>query len=126
MVPMKDLDDLRRKFDRELKTGLLGMLLLKVIDRSEEPLYGYRIIKEVDRMSNGDFLLPEGTVYPILNSLESSGLLESKWGKGKEGPRRKYYSITEKGRQALSGIIAEWRSVSATIEKMIGDEGVSE
>jgi len=114
----------RKKFNRELRTGLLGMLLLNIIHRSKEPLYGYRIIKEMESLSGGDFQLPEGTVYPILNSLETRGLLASSWGKGKEGPRRKYYSITEEGCTSLREILGDWSSVSSTIDRMIGDKEV--
>jgi len=126
MVSTKGIDDFRRKFDRELKTGLLGMLLLDVIAGSTEPLYGYRIIKEIERLSDGCFQLPEGTVYPILNSLESRGLLKSRWGKGKEGPRRKYYRITEAGRVSLREMLQDWKLVSSTIEKMLGRGGRNE
>lgn len=114
----------RKKFNRELRTGLLGMLLLNIIHRSKEPLYGYRIIKEMESLSGGNFQLPEGTVYPILNSLESRGLLASSWGKGKDGPRRKYYTITEDGRISLQEILGDWRSVSRTIERMIENKEV--
>jgi len=123
---MKETEDFRKKFDRELKSGLLGMLLLNVIARSKVPIYGYRIIKEVESLSNGDFVLPEGTVYPILNSMETRGLLESKWGEGSEGPRRKYYTITTLGRSSLRKIVSDWRSVSATINRILGKEEVYE
>jgi DNA-binding PadR family transcriptional regulator len=119
---MEAKDEFRKKFNKELKTGLLGMVLLDVISRSTDPLYGYRIIKEIGQLSKGGFTLPEGTVYPILNSLESRGLLESRWGKGREGPRRKYYSITPTGRSFLKDIITDWRSVSSTVEDIIGKE----
>jgi len=116
--------EFRKKFNRELKTGLLGMVLLDVMNRSPEPLYGYRIIKEIEKLSDGGFVLPEGTVYPILNSLESRGLLKSEWGKGSEGPRRKYYSMTRTGKKLLSEMLSDWRNVSRTIEKMVGKEEV--
>ena len=123
---MGDKEEFRKKFNKELKTGLLGMLLLNVIARSGKPLYGYRIIKEIEKLSMGDFHLPEGTVYPLLNSLESKGLLESRWGKGKEGPRRKYYTITGAGSVSLEEILQDWRSVSRTIDVILLEEGVKE
>lgn len=116
---MSQTGEFRRKFNKELKSGLLGMLLLNTISRSNEPLYGYRIIKKMEEHSAGELILPEGTVYPILNSLESKGLLRSNWGKGKEGPRRKYYRITNQGSTLLSEILEDWISVSNTIDKMI-------
>jgi DNA-binding PadR family transcriptional regulator len=121
---MTDSNDFRRKFNKELKTGLLGMLLLNTIARSNEPLYGYGIIKKMEELSGGDLILPEGTVYPILNSLESKGLLKSSWGKGKEGPRRKYYTITKEGRRSLKEILEDWITVSETINNMIGEKEV--
>ncbi|MFW3145657.1 MAG: PadR family transcriptional regulator [Thermoplasmatota archaeon] len=116
------VEDYRKKFNKELKTGLLGMVLLHIIAFSDKSLYGYWIIKEIERRSQGEFLLPEGTVYPILNSLESRGFLESYWGRGREGPRRKYYRATEAGRSYLKVIISDWKFVSRTVDEIIDIE----
>ena len=121
---MSNIEESRKKFNKELRTGLLGMLLLFIINKSEEPLYGYKIIREIEIFSKGEFKLPEGTVYPILKSLETRGFLKSSWGKGKDGPRRRYYSITSDGRILLSEIIGDWKSVNKTMGNIIHDSEV--
>ncbi|MGA1866144.1 MAG: PadR family transcriptional regulator [Thermoplasmatota archaeon] len=115
-------DELRRKFNKELKSGLLWMLILYIIASSKRPLYGYGIIKEIERRSRGKFILFEGTVYPILNSLEDRNLLKSHWGRGKDGPRRKYYTATEAGSTYLEEILSDWRSVLKMVEDILDEE----
>lgn len=114
-------DELRRKFNKELKSGLLWMLILYIIASSKRPLYGYGIIKEIENRSRGEFILFEGTVYPILNSLEERNLLKSHWGRGKDGPRRKYYTVTEAGSTYLEEILYDWRSVLKMVEDILDE-----
>ncbi len=106
----KRIDDFRKKFNKELKTGLLSMLVLLTIDRDGGPCYGYRIIKILERTSDGRLRFPEGTIYPILSSLSAKELLESYWGDPQGGPRRKYYRLTQDGREALALCLEDWLS----------------
>ena len=108
------VSEFQRKFDKEVKTGLISMLVLLTIARDDEPSYGYRIIKTIQALSDGQFQFPEGTIYPILASLSGKGLLESYWGDAKEGPRRKYYKLTREGRKALKASLAQWGEVVRT------------
>ena len=106
--------DFQRKFDKELKTGLISLLVLLAISRNSEPSYGYHIIKLLETLSNGRFKFPEGTIYPILSSLQSKGLLTSYWGDAPEGPRRKYYKLTADGSKALNMCLTDWENVVDT------------
>ena len=77
------------KISKELAKGSTGLLVLSVISKTD--MYGYQIIKTLEVMSENVFSLNEGTLYPILHSLEKEGSLESYWCEA-EGRKRKYYN----------------------------------
>lgn len=107
----------REKLDRELKSGVVSLVLLLVIDRTG-PDYGYRILKNVQEWSGGHLAFKEGTAYPLLQSLERSGMLTSFWGDGAGGPPRKYYQTTALGREALEAALDDWASLTASVDEV--------
>ena len=68
-------DSHSKKFSKDLNGGLVSLVLLAVLDRSPEDLYGYDIVKRLQRANEGELLFKEGTVYPVLRALSASGLL---------------------------------------------------
>ena len=70
--------------------------------------YGYEINKNIENCSGGEFVLKEATLYTAFRRLEDSGYITSYWGDEAVGARRKYYRITEKGREAYRQARAEW------------------
>jgi DNA-binding PadR family transcriptional regulator len=100
-------------YGRELLKGSTESLLLCMI--SNQKMYGYQIIKELERRSQGYFLFKEGTLYPALHRLEKSGLLESTWQKLPNGQERKYYQLTEKGHRALDERMETWKDFSFAV-----------
>lgn len=108
----------REKTDRELRTGVVGLVLLLAVDRTG-PDYGYRILRNVAAWSQGGLALKEGTAYPILQNLERAGLLTSTWGEGEGGPRRKYYQTTNAGRAALAAALDDWRALTASVDTVL-------
>lgn len=70
--------------------------------------YGYEINKTIENCSGGEFVLKEATLYTAFRRLEDSGYITSYWGDEAVGARRKYYRITEKGREAYWQARAEW------------------
>lgn len=84
------------RFSQQLKKGVLEMLVLELI--CTQPTYGYELLTSLKEISNGRFVLKEGTLYPILYRLEDEGLITSKWsqGTGRISPK-KMYEATEKG-----------------------------
>ncbi len=92
---------------RELMKGSVASLLLCLI--AYQPMYGYQIIKEMERRSQGYFKFKEGTLYPALHRLEKAGLLLSKWQTLSSGQQRKYYYITGKGSRVLVEKRNEWQ-----------------
>jgi PadR family transcriptional regulator, regulatory protein PadR len=98
-----------RKFQKELNGGTVALVLLAILGSSGEALYGYQIAKRLEGAADGGLPVKQGTLYPVLRSLEEQGLLESRVEPSVAGPPRKYYSITAEGRQALQ----DWKTVWA-------------
>ena len=98
---------MKQKYEQQMKKGVLEMLVLRLLFEREK--YGYQLICELREKSDDLFLLKEGTLYPILYRMEDDGLVVSKWSepKGKE-VSRKYYSITEEGRETLEQLQILW------------------
>ena len=109
------------RYEQQMKKGVLEMLVLKQLEKEER--YGYQLISQLRDKSGGMFSLKEGTLYPILYRLEDDGLLVSRWSqpKGKE-VSRKYYVITEEGKEGLKELTALWQSFSGQVSKMM-EEG---
>ena len=74
---------------RDLVKGSTDSLVLYLI--SEKPMYGYQIIKELEKKSQGYFKFKEGTLYPALHRLEEADLIRGKWELLTDGRQRKYY-----------------------------------
>ena len=92
--------------DTELIKGTLSLLILSLLKR--KAMYGYEIVSTVREDTNGAFEWKEGSLYPALHRLESSGLIRSRW-EGKPGSRRrKYYHLTPAGRAALDEKTRSW------------------
>ncbi|MBI5037928.1 MAG: helix-turn-helix transcriptional regulator [Candidatus Kerfeldbacteria bacterium] len=104
------------KINKELLKGSLEILLLSVL--KQKSLYGYLIVKELKSRSDEVFSLGEGTLYPLLHKLEIEGLLES-WWQEVDGRRRKYYSLTNKGKKVLAEKAAEWQAFAEAVKKVM-------
>lgn len=105
--------------NNELLKGSTVTLILKLIDK--KPMYGYEMIKEMEEKSKGVFTLKEGTLYPILHTLEEKGLVEAYWDEGCGKRKRKYYKITEEGRLSLKEKKEEWTTFRLAVDKMLGE-----
>lgn len=116
---MGDIEQYLKKLDRELRSGLLSLVILLGIKQDPEARYGYQIIERLKRRSNGSLVMPEGTVYPILHSLEGYGLVTGEWKESKNGPPRKYYRITPEGEEALKGALPLWQNLVRSSEAVI-------
>ena len=81
-----------------MHAGITALILLAVLDKSEEPMYGYQIAKVLGEELN-ESSVKQGVLYPALRSLEGSGLLSSLVEPSVSGPPRRYYQITPEGRE---------------------------
>ena len=102
---------------RGMRKGSTTVLILSLV--AERPMYGYQIAKELERRSDGYFDFKEGTLYPALHRMEKKGLLRGEWQVVAEGPSRKYYHITDKGKRALVDVAVEWTTFSRKILAML-------
>jgi len=103
--------------NKELLKGSTVILILKLINK--KPMYGYEMIKEMEEKSNGVFTLKEGTLYPILHTLEAKGLVEAYWGEGSGNRPRKYYRIMEEGRTSLKEKEEEWTTFRSAVDNIL-------
>ncbi len=106
-----------------INKGLLGgstpLLLLSLLE--DQDRYGYEIIKTLEERSDQTFSFKEGTLYPVLHKLENDGHVRS-YHKEKEGRKRRYYAITERGKKQLVEEKAQWEQFSFAVKKVIGGE----
>lgn len=105
---MTELGPTTRKFQKELNAGTSSLVLLSVLNRSRKPMYGYQIAKLLADSGSEQPMMKQGTLYPVLRSLEASGLLSSSVEPSVSGPPRRYYKITDEGREALKEWIKIW------------------
>lgn len=84
-------------------------IILAILSRGED--YGYSIIQKVKDNSGGSLEWTDGMIYPVLQRMEMDELIVSKWKMSGENRPRRYYTITEKGREELSSELVGWRSV---------------
>jgi PadR family transcriptional regulator, regulatory protein PadR len=101
------------RYGRELLKGSTDHLLLSLIGQG--PTYGYQLIKEIGKRSEGYFEFKEGTLYTALHRLEKEGLIEGKWERTSSGQERRYYYLTKRGLSVLTEKRDEWRGFSAAV-----------
>jgi PadR family transcriptional regulator PadR len=103
------------RWEAQLRKGALEMAALASLWHGR--LYGLEIIRFLETHSR--LMLAEGTIYPILNRLKADGLLTSEWVEAEAGHPRKYYSLTEAGRQRLREMAEAWGSFAAGLSRLL-------
>jgi DNA-binding PadR family transcriptional regulator len=103
--------------------GHLDGMLLAVLEAG--PLHGYAIVEELARRSQGEFELPEGTVYPALHRLEAAGLLSSRW-EVVSGRRRRVYALSRSGAEAVRERVASWRAFRSAVDAVFAPAATGE
>lgn len=94
------------------ETIILGIL-------NEKDDYGYEISKAIADRSDNSIEVKDATIYTAFRRMEETGLIESYWGDGEFGARRKYYSITEKGRKVYLQKVDEWKETARVLNNLI-------
>lgn len=90
--------------------GAGPVAVLKLLSKGE--MYGYELVQALSRSSNGVLGMQQSTLYPLLYNLEAKGLVEADWREMESGRRRKYYSLTAKGRMQLAVHIEQWQALA--------------
>jgi PadR family transcriptional regulator PadR len=114
------------RWEVQLRKGALEMAALASLWHSR--LYGLEIIRFLENHSQ--LVLAEGTIYPILNRLKAEGMLTSEWVEAEAGHPRKYYSLTEAGRQRLRIMAEAWigfaGGLSRLLEPVLGRQEITQ
>lgn len=111
------------KVNKELLKGSTHMLVLSLLENQN--MYGYQMIKALNHMSKNIFDFQEGTLYPILHTLESKNYITSYWD-GTTGKKRKYYSISKEGKKHLQTKKEEWNNFSTGINLILKGDALYE
>jgi PadR family transcriptional regulator PadR len=106
---MTSIDD---KFT-PLRKGMLELAVLTVI--SADKVYVADILK---KLASTDFATGEGTLYPLLSRLRREQLVDYEWAESEAGPPRKYYRLTDAGKEQLTQLKAYWHELNETIAKL--------
>jgi PadR family transcriptional regulator PadR len=101
---------------RELLKGSMPTLVLSVLSRA--PMHGYQMVKELQHLSTGVLTFKEGTLYPILHTMEGDGLITAHW-ESDGGRERKVYHLTDQGRGELRRRVAEWTEFRSAIDTVL-------
>lgn len=101
----------------QMRKGVLEMCILAII--GQEEVYPSDIIK---RLKDNDLIVVEGTLYPLLTRLKNDGLLDYSWRESNAGPPRKYFKITELGKQFLEGLTVGWQQLVHSVAQTLGQE----
>jgi PadR family transcriptional regulator PadR len=129
LLPAKELavlartDEETRKFQKELNSGTTALVLLGVLGQASRPMYGYQIAKLIEANAGGVPIMRQGALYPVLRSLEGSGLLESEVEPSVSGPPRRYYRITESGQETLRRWREIWHQTTALVDSVMQGGG---
>lgn len=97
----------------QMRKGVLEYCILCILSRKEA--YASSILEE---LKTANMLVVEGTLYPLLIRQKNQGLLSYRWEESPQGPPRKYYVITDKGRAQLTEMDAAWQEMVQSIETL--------
>lgn len=97
----------------QMRKGLLEYCILSIL--AQKDAYASSIIEE---MKAANMIVVEGTLYPLLIRLKNQGMLSYRWEESPQGPPRKYYEITSKGKMQLEEMSAAWDEIVETIQTL--------
>ena len=97
----------------QLRKGVLELCILSIL--AKERKYASEIISH---LKDAKLIIVEGTLYPLLTRLRSAGYLAYEWEESKNGPPRKYYSITTQGKDFLSELSGSWNELKDAVEQL--------
>lgn len=117
MAPQTGRDDERKSIERELKRGSLELIVLHLLSPGEA--YGYEIVSKLTAETNGALEVTDGTLYPVLYRLERAGFVSVRWETPERGVPRKYYALTDSGREELQRLTNEWTTFANAMAALL-------
>lgn len=101
----------------QLRRGVLEHCVLALL--AEEERYGYDLVSE---LSEAGLLASEGTIYPLLSRLRKDGAVRTSWQESPSGPPRRYYSLTDQGKDALADFTRSWTDFKNSVDQILGKD----
>lgn len=105
------------RINKELMKGSTAILVLSLLRDCD--MYGYQMLQELKKRSGDAFDLKEGTLYPVLHGLENALAVHAYWQES-SGRKRKYYRLSQKGKQLLEEKREEWNAYAKAVNQVIG------
>ncbi len=99
--------------------GTLEMLILRSLERSNDPLHGYGIAATIQQLSNDVLQVEEGSLYPALQRLMVKGWIKGEWGLSELNRRARFYQLTPAGRKQLAREVADFERVMGAILRIL-------
>src|SRR4030065_74233 len=106
------------KFESQLLKGVARVVVLEIL--SGDQMYGYELSQAIEQRSEEILTLGKGTLYPLLYNLEAKRLVRARLEKTKTGRKRRYYSITGKGKEFLSKQTEQLRQLHTGLDFVFG------
>lgn len=99
--------------DTQLKKGVLDLCVLSILEKKDH--YGYELVQKISK----DIQITEGTLYPILRRLKKEELVQTYLKESSEGPSRKYYSLTIRGKQKIKQMKKDWEEFAQKVNRIL-------
>ncbi len=101
--------------------GHTDTIILALLNTGDS--YGYKINKSISDLTSGQYELKEATLYTAFKRLEESGCISSYWGDEGSGARRRYYTITNRGKNVYKELLNDWEKTKSIIDRLVYTEG---
>ena len=106
------------KFERELLKGVTPLVVLQTLSRGT--MYGYELTTAIEQRTQNILSLGKGTLYPLLYNLEAQGLIKGAWQDTPSKRKRRYYTITGKGKKKLKAQTNQWQQLQTAVDLVFG------
>lgn len=124
-MPEGDTPAALTKIQRQINAGSVSVALLALLARAGQPLYGYQLSKILEEVTRGPLPMKQGTLYPVLRSLEREELLSSSLEPSDSGPPRRYYQVTPQGHEVLGLVERAWTDTTTFVDRVLnGGEAI--
>jgi PadR family transcriptional regulator, regulatory protein PadR len=98
----------------QMRKGVLEFCILSLLSKSDA--YATDLL---NKLKESELIVVEGTLYPLLTRQKNAGLLSYRWEESTQGPPRKYYALTDKGREVLKELLTTWKGLIDSVDSIV-------
>jgi PadR family transcriptional regulator PadR len=98
----------------QMRKGVLEFCILSILSKGDA--YATDLL---NKLKESELIVVEGTLYPLLTRQKNAGLLSYRWEESTQGPPRKYYALTERGKEVLTELEATWRALIDAVDSIL-------